>query len=112
VAAYQTNVPPNPVRAIRRGEVLDRLVVVETHPIQYHAPVYPELESRLGIPVTAIYGSDFSAAVTAIGNSERLSAGIPICCPATPRSSMFRHWKFGAATKSFGEPPSGFPLDD
>ena len=38
------------------------LVVIETHPIQYHAPVYRELESRLGIPVTAIYGSDFSVA--------------------------------------------------
>jgi|HubBroStandDraft_1064217.scaffolds.fasta_scaffold01155_9 glycosyltransferase involved in cell wall biosynthesis len=38
------------------------LTVVETHPVQYHAPVYRELESTLGIPVTAIYGSDFSVA--------------------------------------------------
>jgi glycosyltransferase involved in cell wall biosynthesis len=38
-----------------------RLVVVETHPVQYHAPVYREL-GRLGVPVTAIYGSDFSVA--------------------------------------------------
>ena len=36
------------------------LAVIETHPVQYRAPVYRELESRLGIPVTAIYGSDFS----------------------------------------------------
>jgi glycosyltransferase involved in cell wall biosynthesis len=36
------------------------LAVVETHPIQYHAPVYRALEQRHGVPVTAIYGSDFS----------------------------------------------------
>ena len=38
-----------------------RLVVISTHPVQYHAPVYREVE-RLGLPVTAIYGSDFSVA--------------------------------------------------
>jgi glycosyltransferase involved in cell wall biosynthesis len=38
------------------------LAVIETHPIQYHAPVYRLLEQELGIPVTAIYGSDFSVA--------------------------------------------------
>ena len=38
------------------------LVVVSTHPIQYHAPVYRALQARWGIPVTAIYGSDFSVA--------------------------------------------------
>jgi glycosyltransferase involved in cell wall biosynthesis len=38
-----------------------RLVVVETHPVQYHAPVYREL-GKLGVAVTAIYGSDFSIA--------------------------------------------------
>ncbi|MGD0362369.1 MAG: glycosyltransferase, partial [Bryobacteraceae bacterium] len=38
------------------------LLVVETHPVQYHAPVYRELDSTLGIPVTAIYASDFSVA--------------------------------------------------
>lgn len=37
----------------------ERLVVISTHPVQYHAPVYREVE-RLGVPVTAIYGSDFS----------------------------------------------------
>jgi len=37
-----------------------KLCVIETHPIQYHAPVYRELQQRLGIPVTVIYGSDFS----------------------------------------------------
>src|SRR5215213_317590 len=36
------------------------LAVIETHPIQYHAPLYRLLEQRHGIPVTAIYGSDFS----------------------------------------------------
>src|SRR5438128_9076460 len=38
------------------------LAVVETHPVQYHAPVYRELQSTFGVPVTAIYGSDFSIA--------------------------------------------------
>lgn len=39
-----------------------RLAVIETHPIQYHAPLYRMLEQAFGIPVTAIYGSDFSVA--------------------------------------------------
>ena len=38
------------------------LAVIETHPIQYHAPVYRELQARLGITVSAIYASDFSVA--------------------------------------------------
>jgi glycosyltransferase involved in cell wall biosynthesis len=38
------------------------LVVIETHPVQYHAPVYRALQQQFGIPVTAIYGSDFSVA--------------------------------------------------
>ena len=38
------------------------LAVIETHPIQYHAPVYRHLQTRLGISVTAIYASDFSVA--------------------------------------------------
>ncbi len=38
------------------------LTVIETHPVQYHAPVYRYLQEHLGIPVTAIYGSDFSVA--------------------------------------------------
>lgn len=38
------------------------LAVIETHPIQYHAPVYRELQSRFGISVSAIYASDFSVA--------------------------------------------------
>jgi len=37
------------------------LAVIETHPVQYHAPVYRALQSY-GVPVTAIYGSDFSVA--------------------------------------------------
>ena len=39
---------------------IKRLAVIETHPIQYHAPVYRALEQELSVPVTAIYGSDFS----------------------------------------------------
>jgi glycosyltransferase involved in cell wall biosynthesis len=38
------------------------LAVIETHPIQYHAPVYRALQEHHGVPVTAIYGSDFSVA--------------------------------------------------
>jgi hypothetical protein len=33
------------------------LAVVDTHPIQYHAPVYRALQT-LGVPVTVVYGSD------------------------------------------------------
>ena len=36
------------------------LVAIETHPIQYHAPVYRCLQQKLAIPVTSIYASDFS----------------------------------------------------
>jgi glycosyltransferase involved in cell wall biosynthesis len=46
--------------AARRLQALNPLVVIETHPIQYRAPVYRDLESRLGIPVTVVYASDFS----------------------------------------------------
>ena len=38
------------------------LAAVQTHPVQYHAPVYRALQQRFGVPVTAIYGSDFSVA--------------------------------------------------
>jgi glycosyltransferase involved in cell wall biosynthesis len=49
----------NPVR--QRGSGRTQLAVISTHPVQYHAPVYREIQ-RLGLPVTAIYGSDFSVA--------------------------------------------------
>ncbi len=39
-----------------------RLAVIETHPIQYHAPVYRVLQQEFGVAVTALYGSDFSVA--------------------------------------------------
>lgn len=38
------------------------LVIVSTHPIQYHAPIYRTLAAKFGIPVHVIYGSDFSVA--------------------------------------------------
>ncbi len=38
------------------------LGVIDTHPVQYRAPVYRALQERLAVPVTAIYGSDFSVA--------------------------------------------------
>jgi glycosyltransferase involved in cell wall biosynthesis len=40
--------------ARRRG-----LVVFQTHPVQYHAPLYRELASR-GVPLHVVYGADFS----------------------------------------------------
>jgi glycosyltransferase involved in cell wall biosynthesis len=36
------------------------LAVLETHPIQYHVPVYRRLQETYGIPVRVIYGSDQS----------------------------------------------------
>jgi glycosyltransferase involved in cell wall biosynthesis len=36
------------------------LAVIGTHPVQYHAPVYRAVAERFGVPVHAIYGSDFS----------------------------------------------------
>lgn len=36
------------------------LAVIETHPIQYRAPVYRALQTQFGVPVTVVYGSDFS----------------------------------------------------
>jgi glycosyltransferase involved in cell wall biosynthesis len=37
------------------------LVVLERHPVQYHAPVYRAVQA-LGVPVVAVYGSDCSVA--------------------------------------------------
>ncbi len=36
------------------------LLVIETHPIQYHAPVWRYLSQQLAVPVSVVYGSDFS----------------------------------------------------
>ena len=36
------------------------LLVVETHPVQYHAPVYRAVQQNFQIPVLALYQSDFS----------------------------------------------------
>jgi len=38
------------------------LLVISTHPVQYHAPVYRALQERFAVPTTVIYGSDFSIA--------------------------------------------------
>lgn len=46
--------------AALRAASAGRLAVIETHPVQYHAPVYRALAEKFGVPVTAIYGSDFS----------------------------------------------------
>jgi len=49
------------------------LAVIETHPVQYHAPVYRALQQLYGVPVTAVYGSDFSVA----GARDR-EFGVPV----------------------------------
>lgn len=36
------------------------LTIIETHPVQYHAPVYRAVQARYGVPVSVVYGSDFS----------------------------------------------------
>jgi glycosyltransferase involved in cell wall biosynthesis len=36
------------------------LAIIDTHPIQYRTPVYRTLSNHFGIPITVIYGSDFS----------------------------------------------------
>ena len=57
--------PISPLRSYERTifiRYMQPLVVIETHPVQYHAPVYRVLQQKYGIPVTAIYGSDFSIA--------------------------------------------------
>lgn len=38
------------------------LLIFETHPVPYHAPVYRLLSQEFKVPVTVIYGSDFSVA--------------------------------------------------
>lgn len=38
------------------------LTIIDTHPIQYQAPLFRAIQSQFGIPVTVIYGSDFSVA--------------------------------------------------
>jgi glycosyltransferase involved in cell wall biosynthesis len=38
------------------------ILVITTHPVQYHAPVYKAVTSRCGLRVHTIYGSDFSIA--------------------------------------------------
>lgn len=38
------------------------LTIIETHPIQYRAPVYRMLSEQFNLPISVIYGSDFSVA--------------------------------------------------
>ena len=35
------------------------LAIIETHPVQYHAPVYRKL-AEMGVELEVVYGSDFS----------------------------------------------------
>ena len=54
------------------------LAILETHPIQYHVPVYRRLQERFGIPVRVIYGSDYVSWATGIESSELSSPGTSI----------------------------------
>ena len=48
------------------------LIVAETHPVQYHAPVWRAC-ARLGLPIHLVYGSDFS-----IAGSQDAGFGVPV----------------------------------
>ena len=41
---------------------MHKLVITETHPVQYHVPVYRHAAQVLGVPLKVVYGSDFSVA--------------------------------------------------
>src|SRR5437879_171208 len=52
----------NTIRNLRPSSTQTDLFVIETHPIQYHVPVYRHLAQKPGISVTVVFGSDFSIA--------------------------------------------------
>jgi glycosyltransferase involved in cell wall biosynthesis len=56
--------PPAPAGELKAASLILKrsLLVIETHPVQYRAPLYRTLQQRHGVPVTVIYGSDFSVA--------------------------------------------------
>src|SRR6266446_6925180 len=62
------------------------LLVIETHPVQYHAPVYRYVQMRYDIPVSVVYGSDFSVGgyrdkefgVTLAWDTDLLSGYAPV----------------------------------
>lgn len=62
------------------------LVVVTSHPVQYHAPVYRAVQAQYNIPVVVIYESDFSVAgyydkgfgVTFAWDTDLLSGYTPV----------------------------------
>src|SRR5437763_13292103 len=56
---FGTAAPLSPAATLRQSFV-NALTIIETHPVQYHAPVYRALWQSCGIPVTVIYASDFS----------------------------------------------------
>jgi glycosyltransferase involved in cell wall biosynthesis len=39
---------------------MKKLVIIDSHPVQYRAPLYRILQKEFNIPITVIYGSDFS----------------------------------------------------
>ena len=62
--AYESGLGPRMLAAESRMKqsTLSPLTIVDTHPVQYRAPVYAAVERTHGIPVRSIYGSDYSIA--------------------------------------------------
>ena len=44
---------------LKHKTVRNKLVILETHPVQYHAPVYQKL-AKMAVDLEVVYGSDFS----------------------------------------------------
>lgn len=44
----------------KKEEMKPTLVILETHPVQYHAPVWRHACETLGVPLMVLYGGDFS----------------------------------------------------
>jgi glycosyltransferase involved in cell wall biosynthesis len=76
------------------------LIVAETHPVQYHAPVWRECV-RQGLPVHVVYGSDFSV----VGAKDE-GFGVPVkwdCDLLSGYSSTFLSTVAKGGAKSYLE---------
>jgi hypothetical protein len=72
------------------------LLVAETHPVQYRAPVYRWLQQRHGVPVTVAYGTDASLHRYRDREFGAMSRGMSTSRADTPLTSC-RKWPTGAA---------------
>lgn len=79
------------------------LVVAETHPVQYHAPVWRECV-RQGLPVHVLYGSDFS-----VVGAQDPGFGVPVkwdCDLLTGYESTFLSTVATGGAQNFAEASS------